>query len=77
MDIIVRSVITALAHLLLEEGQFDRIVARVKEWENKTISGIEKKAGVLDDIQRVGVHVTGWLLNLALELAVAYVKKGG
>lgn len=76
MESIVQAAITLLANLLFGIGAFDRIVGAVERWADKEISGVEKREGVLDELQVIGLQLSKSFANLAVELAVAYVKQG-
>lgn len=72
---IVAQLIKFLAEAVLGSGLFDRILARVKEWGDKEISGSEKRNGVLGDLTKIGVDLSESLARLGIELAVQYLKR--
>ena len=72
---IVSALIKTLANLILGSMIFDRVMAAVKRWADEKISGAEKKAGVLNELEIIGLELLEWEANLAIELAVAYLKK--
>jgi hypothetical protein len=74
MNIVVQQAINLLASLLLGSDTFTRILGVVNRWADKKISGAEKRAGVLDEFEIIGLNITKSLANLGLELAVAYLK---
>jgi hypothetical protein len=66
--------IKTLAGLLLGSDVFKRILAAVERWADKEISGLEKKQGVLDELQVIGLKMSKSLANLGIELAVQLLK---
>ena len=74
MSVITAQLIHALAGLILGSDIFTRVLAVVERWEEKTISGLEKKTGVLAELEIIGLKLLEWEANLAVELAVAFVK---
>jgi hypothetical protein len=56
---------------------FDVILTFVKEAENTFRSGREKASWVGDQIIKILPTVATWVINLLIELAVAYAKKQG
>lgn len=76
MESIVQTAITLIANILFGIGAFPRILAAVERWADKEISGAEKKEGVLDELQVIGLELSKSLANLAVELAVTYLKQG-
>ena len=75
-SVIVTQMIALLANMILESGTFDRVVGVVQRWHDKEISNVEKREGVLKEFEIIGLNLTGWFANVALELAVGYVKYG-
>ena len=66
--------IKQLANALLGANTFNRILASVQRWADKEISGLEKKQGVLSELEIIGLKLTEQLANLGIELAVAFVR---
>jgi hypothetical protein len=75
MNILVLQAIKILASLLLGSGVFDRVIAVVKDWSDKQIDGAKKREGVLNQLEVIGLGLSASLTNLAVELAVQYLKK--
>lgn len=46
----------------------------VEELETTMVSGEEKRLVVIEEIEAIGLSLGGWLLNLAIELAVAALR---
>lgn len=74
MNLLIQQAIHALAVLILGSDVFTRILATVERWADKAITGAEKRRGVLDEIEIIGLKVTESLARLGIELAVAYLK---
>ena len=60
--------------IILGSGVFDRVLGSVKRWAEQEISGIEKKQGVLSEIEIIGLKLTESAANFAVEAAVQYLK---
>ena len=74
-NIVIKQAIQMLARLILGSGAFERIIAVVERWADKEISGAEKRAGVLDEIQVIGLKLSKSVANLGVELAVQLLKR--
>jgi len=72
-SVLLAQAVKFLAELILGSDVFNRVIGVVQRWEQKQISGIEKKQGVLAEFEILGLNLTGSFANLAVELAVAYV----
>ncbi len=75
MNVIILQAINMLASLILGSDVFTRVLGVVQRWSDKEISSAEKREGVLDEIEIVGLKLSKSLANLAVELAVSYTKK--
>lgn len=71
---LISQAITILARLLLESGVFERVLKSVTEWNQKKLTGAEKRHGVLDELQVAGLKLSDSSMRLAIELAVAFLK---
>jgi hypothetical protein len=74
-NIVIKQAIQLLARLILGSGAFERIIAVVERWADKEISGAEKRDGVLDEIQVIGLKLSKSVANLGVELAVQLLKR--
>ena len=74
MNIVVQQAINLLASLILGSDIFTRILGVVTRWADKEISSAEKRAGVLDEFEIIGLKLSESLANLGIELAVNYMK---
>jgi len=67
-------VISSFASFLLGSDTFARIKGVVSKQEQKLIEGSKKRDAVLAELQVIGIGVAANLLNLGIELAVAWLK---
>jgi hypothetical protein len=74
-DAIIAQAINLIASLLLGSEVFTRILATVERWAAKEIAGAEKRHGVLDELQVIGLKLTESASRFGVELAVQYLKK--
>jgi hypothetical protein len=72
---IIAQAINLVASLLLGSEVFTRLLATVERWAEKEISGAEKRHGVLDELQVIGLKLTESAARFGIELAVQYLKK--
>jgi hypothetical protein len=75
MNFIILEAIQAFANLILSSDVFARILATVERWADKEIDDASKRAGVLAELEIIGLQLLQWEANLGVELAVAYLKK--
>ena len=75
-NIIIQQTIQILASMILGSDVFTRVLGVIQRWEEKEIAGLAKKEGVLAEFEIIGLKLTGWLANIAIELAVGYTKYG-
>ena len=74
------SLMAALAGLFLDGNTFDRIKAVVDRWDDKVdpdgipSNGDEKRDGVKEELELIGIKLAQWLANLLIELAVATLR---
>lgn len=71
---IIMRAIEFLAGILLSANVFGRIKGVVERWADKEVSNAEKKAGVKSELVVIGVQLSESLTNLAIELAVSFLK---
>lgn len=69
------TLIKLLANVLIGSDLFNRILGIVIRWEDEKIAGAQKRSGVLDEMQVIGLQLAQHLQNLAIELAVSYLKQ--
>lgn len=77
MNTLILKTIPLLANLLLGSGVFARILGTVERWAQKALTGAEKRHGVLDELEVIGLKLTESAARLGIELAVAYLKRQG
>ena len=68
------TVISSFSKFILGGTVFAKIRDIVALYNTKDLSGTEKKAGAIKDLEDIGLGVANWALNLGIELAVAYFK---
>lgn len=76
---IMRATISALALVLYQSGVFDRLKKIVERQEAKakndpSLTGDAKFEMAISEAKFIGLKLSGWLLNLGIEMAVAYIK---
>lgn len=74
MNTLVSFLLKKVVDLILGSDIFDRVLGAVKRWSEKEISGLEKKAGVLAEVEVIGLKLTNSAANFAIEAAVQYLK---
>lgn len=74
MNTLIAFLIKQLADAVLGSEVFPRIVAAVERWSEKKISGAEKRSGVIDELEVIGLKLSESLANFGVELAVQYIK---
>lgn len=67
-------VIAMLIKLLIGSDLFKQVETSVNEWAKEQLSGMEKRHGVLAEMQRIGIKASEWIVRLAIELAVGKLK---
>lgn len=72
---IVPFLIDQLAALIAGGTEFSAMKSLVQDIESKDLSGSEKRSKVLEDFAQIGYDIGGWVVNLLLELAVAWLKE--
>ena len=67
-------VIERFASFLIGSQVFDRIKAVVARQEEKDLPGGAKRLAALNELEVLGIELAQWIVNLGLELAVAYFR---
>jgi hypothetical protein len=67
-------IIDRFAKFVLGGVPFESMKRLVSAWNNTLMTGEEKRQSVLDEFHSLGYALAGWLVNLGLELAVAWLK---
>lgn len=75
MNGVIAFLISQLAGAILGGDVFTRILGTVERWAEKEISGAEKRHGVLDELEVIGLKLTESAARFGVELAVQYLKK--
>lgn len=68
------TVISSFAKFLLGSDTFERIKAIVLRQEEKDLPGEAKRISAVDEIKVIGLGIATWAVNLAIELAVSYLR---
>jgi len=66
--------INTLAKLLVGGNLFDKVKEIVADLNNTELSGSEKKERALEDVYAIFADLSTRIVNLAIELAVAWAK---
>ena len=74
MSAVIVELIVALVKALVDSGVFERVEASVARWDEKQISGLDKKSGVLAELALIGLNLSESMANLLVELAVTKRK---
>ena len=77
MNTLVTFLLKQVVALLLGSNVFERVLSSVSRWADKEISGLEKKQGVLSELEIIGLNLTKSGANFAIEAAVQYLKNKG
>ena len=75
MNGVIAFLISQLAGAILGGDVFTRILGTVERWAEKEISGAEKRHGVLDELEVIGLKLTESAARFGVELAVQYLQK--
>jgi hypothetical protein len=67
-------VINQFGKFIVGSDIFSRVIGVVKRLDDTTLTGAEKRAKAVQDFTTIGVEIANWAVNLAIELAVAYVR---
>ena len=68
------TIISGFAKIVLGSSLFDRIKATVIRVDNDNIPGSEKRDAVLNELRIIGISAATYLLNLGIELCVAWLR---
>mgnify|MGYP006273216853 CR=1 FL=1 len=74
MNAIIPFLLKQIVDLVLGSDVFERVLAAVERWAEKEISGLEKKQGVLAELEIIGLKLGEAGANFAVEAAVQYLK---
>ena len=75
MNTVIAQAISLLASLILGSEVFARVLGTVERWAEKEIASAEKRHGVLDELQVIGLQLTESAARFGVELAVQYLKR--
>jgi hypothetical protein len=71
---VIASVIQILIHALGQSALFEQIDEGVHRWETRTLSGLEKKAGLVAELEVDGVKAAAWIVDTLIQLAVVKIR---
>ena len=74
MNPIVLFLLKQVVDIILGSDVFDRVLGAVERWADKEISSLEKKEGVLAELEIIGLTLSKSGANFAVEAAVQYLK---
>ena len=75
MNSVIAFLISQLAAVILGSDIFNRIVGTVERWAQEEITSAEKRHGVLDELEVIGLKLTESAARFGVELAVQYLQK--
>lgn len=75
MNTVIAQAISLIASLILGSEVFTRILGTVERWAEKEIASAEKRHGVLDELEIIGLKLTESAARFGIELAVQYLKR--
>lgn len=68
------TIISSFAKIVLGSALFDRIKATVIRVDDDNVPGSEKRDAVFRELKIIGISAATYLLNLGIELAVAWLR---
>ena len=69
------TVINSFANFVLGSSIFTRVKAVVQRQDDKIdLTGPEKRAAAMAEMQDIGLEIANWAFSLAIELAVTYFR---
>ena len=71
---LIQQAIHVVAGLILGSDIFTHILGSVERWADKEISGAEKRAGVQNELEILGLKLTKSAANFGVELALQYIR---
>ena len=74
MGSVIAFLLKQVVDLILGSDVFERVLGSVERWAAKEISGLEKKAGVVAELEIIGLKLTTSAANFAVEAAVQCLK---
>ena len=74
MSTVIAFLLKQVVDMILGAEVLERVAGAVQRWEDKEISGLEKKQGVLAELEIIGLKLTGAAANFAVEAALQYLR---
>lgn len=75
MNALILALIRQLAAWMIGADVFRAAVGAVQKWESKSIAGVQKRDGVIDELQVLGYQIAGRTANFLVELALQYASR--
>lgn len=75
MNSLILILIKQLAAWIAGADVFRAALGAVERWEKKSIRGVQKRDGVVDELQILGYQIAGRTANLVVELALQYTMR--
>jgi len=77
MNSVIAFLLKQVVDLILGSDVFERVLGSVERWAEKEISGLEKKVGVVAELEIIGLKLSTSAANFAVEAALQYLKAKG
>jgi len=74
-SLIIQNAIILLARMIVGRVNFDQLLGLVTAWEQRQITGAQKRQGVLSDLTVLGVQIAEGTARTGIQLAVEYLKR--
>ena len=74
MNAVIAFLIEQLASATLGSDLFTRVVGVVDRWSEKKISEAEKRQGIINEFEVIGLEILEGEINFAIGLAEKYLK---
>lgn len=68
------TLISSFASFVLGSTIFEKIKAVILRQDEKELTGAEKRHAAILEIKEIGLDIANWLVNLGIELAVAWLR---
>ena len=66
--------ISAFAKFLLGGSIFTRVIGVINRLDDEDLTGAQKKELALKEFKTIGLEITGFIANLAVEIGVLYLR---
>lgn len=69
-----QALLNQVGNVLADKETFNHFKGVVTRLEGKDLTGPQKKTLAISELEDLGVKAAGWIFNVLLELAVAYLR---